>query len=137
MRYVLDSSVALKVVLPEHDSPIAIRLRDDFRSGARELLSLDIFPVEIGHARTRAERQRRIPTGSASALWEQIMADCPALIDAIPLMPRALALSSQARIGVYDCLYVALAELEQCEVVSADGRLASTFPGQVVLLSSI
>jgi hypothetical protein len=31
----------------------------------------------------------------------------------LPLLPRALDISSQLKIGVYDCLYVALAEPEQ------------------------
>ena len=30
-----------------------------------------------------------------------------------------------ARIGVYDCLYVALAEREACELVTADLRLVT------------
>lgn len=137
MRYVLDSSVALKIVLPEPDSARAIQLRDDFRSGVHELITLDVFPIEIGHALTRAERQRRIVPASASALWQQIMADCPALIASIPLMPRAIDLSSQARIGVYDCLYIALGEQEHCEVISGDQRLVNTFPGQVIPLSSL
>ena len=47
------------------------------------------------------------------------------------------ALSSQARIGVYDCLYVALSEQEQCQVLSADQRLVNTFPGQVIPLSTL
>lgn len=41
-------------------------------------------------------------------------------------------LSSQARIGVYDCLYVALAEFEQCRVATADQRLLKTFPAQAM-----
>lgn len=41
------------------------------------------------------------------------------------------------RIGVYDCLYVALSEQEQCKVVSADTRLFNTFPNQVIPLSSL
>ncbi|MFN0051626.1 MAG: type II toxin-antitoxin system VapC family toxin [Planctomycetales bacterium] len=137
MRYVLDSSVALKIVLPEPDSAKAIQLHDDFRNGIHELITLDVFPIEVGHALTRAERQRRITPSSASALWQQIMADCPAVFPSIPLMPRALDLSSQARIGVYDCLYVALGEQAQCEVVSGDQRLVNTFPGQVIPLSSL
>ena len=135
MRYVLDSSVALKIALPEPDSAKAVQLRDDFRNGIHELLAIDVFPIEVGHALTRAERQRRIPPFSASGLWQKIMADCPILFPSIPLMPRALYLSSNARIGVYDCLYVALAEQEQCQVVSGDQRLVNTFPNQVVHLS--
>lgn len=50
-------------------------------------------------------------------------------------MPRALVLSSQARIGAYDCLYITLAELERCKVVTADQRLLATFPAHCVLLT--
>jgi predicted nucleic acid-binding protein len=34
-----------------------------------------------------------------------------------------VTISSQARIGVYDCLYVALAQREGCEFLTADDRL--------------
>jgi hypothetical protein len=43
MKYVLDSSVALKFVLPEVDSGKAIRLRDDYRKSIHELISPDIW----------------------------------------------------------------------------------------------
>lgn len=136
MRYVLDSCLALKIVLPEADSQKAIQIRDEFRHGIHELITLDVFPIEIGHALTRAERQRRISPSNASGLWQQIISDCPVLFPSIPLIPRALVLSSQARIGLYDCLYVALGEQEQCEVVSGDQWLVNTFPGRVVPLAS-
>jgi predicted nucleic acid-binding protein len=32
-------------------------------------------------------------------------------------------IASQMRVGVYDCLYVALAERENCEMVTADDKL--------------
>ena len=56
-RFVLDSAVALKWVLPEIDSDKADRLRDDFRNAVHELLSPDVFPVEVAHSLTRAERR--------------------------------------------------------------------------------
>jgi predicted nucleic acid-binding protein len=47
-------------------------------------------------------------------------------------LPKAFAIASQFRIGVYDCLYVVLAEREGCELLTADDRLVralqSTFP---------
>jgi predicted nucleic acid-binding protein len=56
------------------------------------------------------------------------------------LLPRAYEISSQARIGVYDCLYVALAEREGCALLTADDRLVRalgpTHP-LIVLLDSI
>jgi predicted nucleic acid-binding protein len=48
------------------------------------------------------------------------------------LLLRAADISSTFRLGVYDCLYVALAEREACEFVTADTRLPAnlrnTFP---------
>lgn len=52
-------------------------------------------------------------------------------------MPQAIALSSPVRIGVYDCLYVALAKREQCKVVTADQRVLMLFPAQTVRLDSL
>lgn len=43
MKYVLDSSVALKWVLPEPDSAKAIELRDNFRRQIHELVAPDFF----------------------------------------------------------------------------------------------
>jgi predicted nucleic acid-binding protein len=124
MRYVLDVNVALKWVLNEVDSTKARRLRDDWRAQIHELLVPDVFPFEAAHALTRAERRRLIC--DAAQFWGEIMADCPQLFPSLPLAHRALAISRQARIGFYDCLYVALAEREGCELVTADTRMVAT-----------
>ena len=115
MKFVLDSSVAAKWVLPESDSAEALSFRDDLRNKIHESIAPDIFPVEIGHAISKAERQGRVSKADGFSLWTEVMADCPQLFHYLPLMSRAYALSSRARIGVYDCLYVALSEQEQCQ----------------------
>jgi len=46
MKYVLDSNVALKWVLPETDDAKAIGIRDGFKQGIRELLAPDVFPID-------------------------------------------------------------------------------------------
>ena len=123
MRYVLDASVAFKWLVPEPDSPRAIRLRDDFRAAVHELLSPDIFPQELAHALTRAERQGRIPVGDAIRFWADAMTTPPSLFPSLPLTTRAIGISTSIRVGVHDCVYVALAEREGCELVTADDRL--------------
>jgi predicted nucleic acid-binding protein len=49
-----------------------------------------------------------------------------------PLLPRAIEISLQVRHGVYDCLYIALAEREGCKLLTADTKvllnLRGTFP---------
>jgi predicted nucleic acid-binding protein len=123
MKYVLDSCIGVKWVLPEADSAKARQLRDEFAQGIHELLGPDVFTAELAHALTRAERQGRITPGEALRLWTVVMTTAPRLEPSTPLTPRAIEISSKMRIGVYDCLYVALAEREKCELLTADGKL--------------
>lgn len=125
MKYVIDSSVTFKWVVPESDSDKAISLRDDFRSGVDELIAPDVFPIELAHALTRAERQGRISVSQAMQLLAGVLQTAPNLHPSLPLLPRAVELSSQTRVGVYACLYTALAEREGCTLVTADVRLVN------------
>ena len=100
MKYVLDANIAAKWVLPEPDSAKALALRNELRSNVHIFLAPDIFPVEVGHAFTRAERQGRLSQSESANFWADVMMTAPILTPYIPLMLRALALSSQARIGV-------------------------------------
>jgi predicted nucleic acid-binding protein len=130
MKYVLDASVGLKWVMNEVDSDKARRVRDDFRKAIVELLAPDCYVLEAAHGLTKAER-RGIVTDSGK-LWDELMLDCPDLYHSITLMVRAIQISRQFHQAVYDCLYVALAEREGCELLTADDRLIRslqpTFP---------
>ncbi len=124
MRRVLDASVALKWVLPEADSDKALRLRDDFRNAAVELLAPDVFPAEVGHGLARAERRKIIRPPQGSILLADALSTPPKLFPSYPqLIARAFAIASQMHIGVYDCLYITLAEQEGCDFVTADDKL--------------
>lgn len=123
MRLVLDSSVAVKWVLPEKDTPRAVRLRNEFRQGLHELLAPDVFPVEVSHALTRAERRGLIRPPAAIKRLSNVLTYPPTLFSYLPLLGRAVTISSQTRQGVYDCLYVALAERERCEFLTSDTKL--------------
>jgi predicted nucleic acid-binding protein len=139
MIYVLDSNVAMKWVLTEALSDKAQLLRDNFKNSSHQLISPDIFPAEIIHALTRAERQNRINPPEGGKLFADIMSTAPRFFRYQPLIPRAYVIASQARIGVYDCLYVALSEQENCQLVTADDKLIRVlqpqFP-QIVHLAS-
>jgi predicted nucleic acid-binding protein len=126
MKYVLDSNVALKWVLSEPDDAKAIRIRDEFIQGIHELLAPDIFPIEIAHSLARAERRGIIQQTEGWTKLSDVLSTPPDLHPYLPLLARAFAIASQARIGVYDCLYVVLAEREGCDVLTADDRLVRT-----------
>jgi predicted nucleic acid-binding protein len=137
MRYVLDSSVAVKWFLSEPDSARAILLRDQFDQQVHDLLAPDVFPLEIAHARSRAERRGLIHSPEGSQYLSDLFAYLPKLYASLPLLPRACGLSSRMRIGVYDCLYVALAEREQCELITADTRLVNSFAPTFPLITAL
>jgi len=139
MKYVLDASVAVKWTLPEADSASALALLDDIDAGLIDAIAPNTFPVEVAHALTKAERRGVIPLGKAVLGLTVVMASSVALYESVPLLMRAMELASEKRIGVYDCLYIALAEEQDCELVTADARLVNAFQGlsRIVLLSDL
>jgi predicted nucleic acid-binding protein len=140
MKYVLDSAVALKWVLPEIHANKAKQLRDDYENQIHELIAPDLLAVEVSHALVRAERKKIVPIGQAAALLVDVMNSAPVLASYLPILSRATDIASQMRCGVYDCLYVALAEKEGCELVTADDKLVKNlktmFPF-IIQLSSL
>lgn len=127
MKYVLDASVVLKWVLPEADTPRAVRLRNAYRQKLNELLAPDIFAAEVAHSLTRAERRGIFTPPEGARRLLLVLRTAPLLYPSLPLLRRAVDISSAMRVGVYDCLYVALAEREGCELVTADAKLFTGF----------
>ena len=124
MKYVLDSSVALKWVLAEVDSGKAIRLRDEYSNGIHELVAPDILPSEIVNGLASAERQKRIRTGESAIFLNDILSAAPSLHLSAPLLIRAMEMAISTKRAVYDCIYLALAEAEGYELVTADDQFA-------------
>lgn len=140
MRYVLDASVALCWVVPRPHTPRALRLRNEYQRQIHELIAPSIFPAEAASALTKSERQKVIQVGKARLFLADILSTSPALHAYDPLLFRATDISSQTRSALNDCLYVALAEREGCELVTADDKLVKnlqpSFPF-IVPLSSL
>lgn len=132
MKYVVDSSVALKWVLPEPDSGNAVRLWNEYSSALHELIAPDIFAPEIANGLIFAERQGRIQAGEAAILLHAILRAAPVIFPSQTVLIRAMQIALSARQAVYDCIYLALAESEGCEMVSADDqfirKVRPTFP---------
>jgi len=123
MKFVIDASVTVKCVVAEVHSDKAIHLLDEYRLGKHDLIAPDFYPVEVAHGITRGERQKRITPAQGVVGLRDLLNSLPRLDSSLPLLPRAYAISSSLRIGVYDCLYIALAEHEKCEFVTADDKI--------------
>lgn len=137
MTYVIDTSVGFKWAVAEIDSDKAVRLRDDFNNAVHELLAPDLFPTEMANALAVTERAGRIKPGEAALFLADILTSSPVLHSAIPLLPRAIDLSLHTKQSVYDCLYVALAEREKCELVTADDKLVKNLTAQFPFVVSL
>ena len=137
MKYVLDSCVAVKWVLPEPDTPKAVRVRTEFRRGLHELVAPSVFPVEIGHALAKAERMGVIQRPLGTRRLANVLHTLPALHAYLPLLPRAFQIASAARHGVFDCLYVALAEREGCELLTSDAKLVGKLHADFPFITSL
>jgi predicted nucleic acid-binding protein len=139
LSYVVDVSVALCWVIQRPLTPKALRLRDDYRKGIHRLLAPSVFSAEAASALTMCERQKLVAVGEARRLLIDILGDAPLLYGDDPLLYRATDISSRTRAGLYDCLYIALAEQDGCELVTADQKsvhnLKPHFPFIVPLAS--
>jgi predicted nucleic acid-binding protein len=123
VKYVLDASVAVRWLLAEAGFEKAEQLLLNARNGLDELLAPDLFLAECGHALFRAERKHSIVAGEARKLLTTLIHDLPALHPSHILVPRAAAICQHLRKSFYDCIYMALAEREQIQFITADAKL--------------
>jgi len=113
-KFVLDASAALKWPIDEPHSDRALLLRGRMLTGAIGPIAPDIFPVEIAHVFSKMCRQRRITAEEAAAYLADVLATPPNLRESLPLIPPAYKLALRFHKSLCDCLYVALAEQEDC-----------------------
>ena len=133
MILVVDASVAVKWLIAEENSDVALRLA----AGDDDLYAPRLMASEIANALWRKARLREVERGRVGALMSAVtmmpvrwFADEAVCVDAVRL---ALALDRP----VYDCVYLAMAHRIGARLVTADVRfanaLATTEHGDMVL----
>jgi predicted nucleic acid-binding protein len=118
-RIAVDASVAIKWFLPEIHSEAALRLL----SAERELLVPDLVWSEVGNILWKKWQQGQIADKDAPAILEDLGRLGLEVRAARELAASAWPLAARLRRTFYDSLYLALAELEACPLVTADRRL--------------
>jgi predicted nucleic acid-binding protein len=121
---VVDASVAVKWQLDDEEHvDRANAIRSAFIRGAIALVVPVIFAVEWANAINVAIARRRFPAEE----WREALEDLETLQIPVKSPPGLLSEAWQiARLynrTVYDGLYMALAKVEQCEMVTGDKRL--------------
>src|SRR5947199_4790019 len=115
-RYVVDASVAIKWFVPEVHSEEALRLL----SSGCELLAPDLLPAEFGNILWKKTRKGEIGAPKAVEILRALPEIPIHLSVASALLEPAYLLATKFARTVYDSLYLALALLEECPMVTAD-----------------
>lgn len=118
-QIVVDANVAIKWVVPEIHSEAALRLQ----GGDWDFLVPDFFFPEIGNILWKRVRRGETSLENALEDLEALMGLPFDLRLSLPLMPQALLIAVQTQQAVYDCVYLALAATNSCQMVTADERL--------------
>jgi predicted nucleic acid-binding protein len=134
-KIVVDSSVVIKWFVPEPLSAESRRVLDGYQSGSFMLIAPDLLAAEIGNIVWK----KYCFQGLAKADAEQIITSFRE-VD-IEFTPAAELLSEALRIAmihertVYDSLYIALSERENCDYITADktlvNEMSKSFPKTV------
>ena len=120
MSLVVDASVALKWFLLEE--PHASQALTVVHGGAT-LIAPDFLIAEVCNAAWRSARLGRISQVQLDAIAATLPRFFDDLVSASRLARRAVAIAGELDHPVYDCLYLALAEAEQAELVTSDMQL--------------
>lgn len=116
MRAVIDGSVAVKWVLDEKGSDVALALQ------AEQLTAPSLWLIEAANALWATAARGQI---SAKETEERLALLRRAPVETTPAeddLASALALANRLQHPVYDCIYLAAALRFDMEVITADGR---------------
>jgi predicted nucleic acid-binding protein len=121
--FVLDCSIAAKWLLPEPDRAPALEWFDRYASGEVLLIAPDILLAEFASLVAKRHRRKQISAEQAHKAFSLMVKCAPRLFDMRPRLFRALELSLQYQLSLWDCVYLALALEHDCPVLTADRRL--------------
>jgi len=117
-KYVVDANVAIKWILPEIYSNVALRLRNP----NYQLLVPDFFFPEIGNILWKRVRKGEMTLQEATRDLK-VLQGLPLTVDySFSLMTDALEIATRIEQAVYDCVYLSLAVKHNCKMVTADQR---------------
>ena len=127
-KIVVDANVAIKLVLPEIHSEAALRLRNS----NFELLVPDFFFPEIGNILWKRVRRNEISLEEAKNNLAVLSLLPWQVYSSESLMPLALEIAVRIDQAVYDCVYLALAVTNRCQMVTADERFYNALSRDVL-----
>jgi len=119
---VIDASVALKWLLPEEGQTAALSLLDLYQDEELDLVAPYLLIQEVAAVLWKRVRRGEISPGVAQRAFVQLLKDAPILVDSPAVNFSALRLAAAHSHPVAECLYLAWALEQRCDLMTADER---------------
>jgi predicted nucleic acid-binding protein len=113
---VVDASVAVKWLIDEEHTALAGALSN------RQMSAPSLLLIECANALLRRARAGDIPAPAVPAKVRALRLVPVRLVPSERYLEGAIALATELRHSIYDCLYLALALDKRAPLVTADGR---------------
>ncbi len=121
---IVDASVAVKWVIEEEGSDVARALL-----GRVDLVAPTLIHAEVANAIWKKQRRGEYARDADLATLPELFASLIQTIDESSMMARALQLAIDFDHAVYGCVYLAMAEALDSELITADVKFARTLAG--------
>jgi predicted nucleic acid-binding protein len=129
-RFVVDCSVAAKWVLPDDGRAPALKWLEAHPAGDLTLIAPDILLAEFTSSIAKLHRRKLLSTLAAHDAYAFMLQCAPELYETRTRLRRALVLSLEYHLSLWDCIYLALAEEFDCPVLTSDMRLVRGTQGR-------
>ncbi len=130
---VVDANIAIKWAIKEPDSSTALALLNEWNKNEMMILAPSLFTYEVTNVLYQKVRKGTLTLSQAKrALTEVLSLGVEvAVLEKPTLSTRAIELAHRFNLpATYDPHYLALAEREDCECWTADGRLGTALKEQ-------
>ena len=128
----VDPSVAVKWVVGEEDAPLALDLLDDALHRPMEILAPTHIVAEVADAIYKRYRAGVIDLEELRSSMRAFISLPVRLVHTDAVAERALEIAVRFRLPTpYDGFYVAVAELLDCDLWTADSRLVNALGARI------
>lgn len=129
MKLVVDASVAVKWVVAEEGRAEALQ-----QTAGEQLVAPEFVLVEAANILWKKVRLHELDAEQAQRGLSFIVGAYEQLVPTSALIDNAFSFALAFDHPVYDCLYLACAEQQGVDLLTADARFASKVGGRAVLL---
>ncbi|MBM3791039.1 MAG: type II toxin-antitoxin system VapC family toxin [Acidobacteria bacterium] len=120
--FVVDASVAVKWVLREENQSTALQIQELYQDEEVDLVAPHLLIAEVGNILWKRVRRGELTAAAAARCFQQLQKDSPILLDSPAVNTSALHLAIAHGQTLYDCLYLAWALEQRCDLITADEK---------------